>query len=109
MTITKAEFAAILTGLEIPVRYRAFKKGEKPIPPYAVYYQLSKEHFRADNGPYFTTETVVVELITKKKDEELEKKLESLLAANKLSFEFEMEDYLESEDLYQVSYAIDLM
>mgnify|MGYP001015287815 FL=1 len=34
-----SEFAAVMNELGIPCRYRQFKKGEKPKPPYAIYYQ----------------------------------------------------------------------
>ena len=107
--MTKSEFAKLLKKLKIPVRYRAFKKGEAPQPPYAVYYQLGKENFNADNQPYFTTESVIVELITNKKDEALELKLENLLTENKLFFEFDNESQLDSEGLYQVSYVVYLI
>lgn len=107
--MTKSEFSQMLEGLNIPVRYRAFKRGEAPRPPYAVYYQLGKDTVQGDNKPYFTTESVVVELITTKKDEALENKLESLLVDNKLFFEYEGESELEGQDLYQSSYAVYLI
>lgn len=107
--ILKAEFATKLKTLGIPIRYRSFKRGENPKPPYAVYYQLGKENFNADNQPYFTTESVIVELITTRKDEALELKLESLLTENKLFFEFDNESQLDSEGLYQVSYVVYLI
>lgn len=107
--MTKSDFAKLLKKLKIPVRYRAFRKGEAPQTPYAVYYQLGKDNFNADNQPYFTTESVIVELITNKKDETLESKLESLLTDNKLFFEFESEIELDSEGLYQVAYTVYLI
>lgn len=107
--MTKSDFAKLLKKLKIPVRYRAFKKGEAPQPPYAVYYQLGKDNFNADNQPYFTTESVIVELITNKKDETLESKFESLLSDSKLFFEFESEVELDSEGLYQVAYTVYLI
>lgn len=107
--MTKSDFAKLLKKLKIPVRYRAFRKGEAPQSPYAVYYQLGKDNFNADNQPYFTTESVIVELITTKKDEALELKLENLLTENKLFFEFDNESQLDSEGLYQVSYVVYLI
>ena len=107
--MTKSDFAKLLKKLKIPVRYRAFRKGEAPQPPYAVYYQLGKDNFNADNQPYFTTESVTVELITNKKDETLESKFESLLSDNKLFFEFDNELELDSEGLYQVAYIVYLI
>lgn len=107
--MTKSDFAKLLKKLKIPVRYRAFRKGEAPQPPYAVYYQLGKDNFNADNQPYFTTESVIVELITNKKDETLESKFESLLSDSKLFFEFESEIELDSEGLYQVAYTVYLI
>lgn len=105
----KATFAKLLKELEVPVCYRAFKKGEAPAPPYAIYYQLGKDSFNADNTPYFTSETLIVELITSQKDVALEEKLEQLLTEHRLTFEFEAENYLSSEELYQSSYFINLL
>lgn len=104
-----SEFANLLKSLDIPVRYRSFKKGEAPTLPYAVYYQSGENNLYADNISYQYSKIVAVELITEKKNEKLEDKLKSLLNSNRLSYEFFDEVKLESEGLYQVIYHIDLL
>ncbi|HEM3710133.1 TPA: hypothetical protein U1D09_000254 [Streptococcus suis] len=104
-----SEFAMIMNELGIPFRYRQFKKGEQPKPPYAVYYQDGEDNLNADNEAYHTIKSVTVELITDKKDESLEDKLKSLFNQNKLFFEFSDEMYIESEGLYQVIYDVSLI
>ena len=79
-----SEFAAVMNELGIPCRYRQFKKGEKPKPPYAIYYQDGEDNLNADNEAYHTIKSVTVELIIDKKNESLEDKLKSLFNQNKL-------------------------
>lgn len=104
-----SEFAMIMNELGIPCRYRQFKKGDTPEPPYAVYYQNGEDNLNADNEAYHTIKSITVELITDKKNESLEDKLKSLFIQNKLFFEFSDEMYIESEGLYQVIYDVSLI
>ena len=104
-----SEFAAVMNELGIPCRYRQFRKGENPKPPYAVYYQDGENNLNADNEAYHTIKSVTVELITDKKNEALEDTLKILFNQNKLFFEFSDEMYIESEGLYQVIYDVSLI
>ncbi|HEL1640801.1 hypothetical protein K6V33_07575 [Streptococcus suis] len=104
-----SEFATILKELGIPCRYRSFKRGSAPAPPYVVYYQNGEDNLNADNEAYYTVKSVTVELITHNKNEALEDALKSLFNQNKLFFEFVDEMEIESEELYQVVYTITLL
>lgn len=107
--MTLEEFATLLSRLEIPARYRSFKKGVAPNPPYVVYYQSNEENLNADNQAHYTVKSVTVELITTQKQVDLEEKLKELFNQNKLFFEFVDEMELETEGLYQTIYDVTLL
>lgn len=76
-----------------------------PAPPFAVY-MISPETGRgADYKNLLVERHVRLELYTNKKDAELEAKVEDILGF----VEWEKdEDYIESEEMYMVTYEFDL-
>ena len=103
------DFAKLLQSSGLHCRYRSFPRGSNPKPPYVIYYQSDEQYLKADNQIYHTVKTVIVELITKNKDEATEEKLKSLFDENKLFFEFVDELAIETEGLYQVIYEVNLL
>lgn len=101
-----SDFVEILEELSIPFRYRSFKNGENPQTPYAVYYQEGLTVMNADNNVHQYIKEVTLELITDYKNEDLEDRVVETLSKHNLYFEHEGELYIDSEELYQVSYHI---
>ncbi|WP_117276515.1 MULTISPECIES: hypothetical protein [Streptococcus anginosus group] len=100
------EFAELLTETGLTVQYHSFKKGQAPNPPYVVYTTGRPVVQLGDNQQEFKVDTVTVELVTDKKELALEEKLESLLNQSKLFFEKEDETYIDSEELFVVTYSV---
>jgi len=97
----------ILKSIGIPVAYDHFiNPNEDNIsPPFILYRNDDASHFKADDKVFFMNKEYIIELVTDKKDINLELELESVLTANYLPFD-RTEVYIESEDIYQVSYFI---
>lgn len=97
----------ILKSIGIPVAYDHFINTnlENIAPPFILYRNDDASHFKADDQVFFMNKEYIVELVTDKKDINLEQTLESVLATNYLPFD-KTETYIESEDIYQVTYFI---
>ena len=94
----------LLEQLEIPVAYNHFNQPTNP--PFVVFRRYSQSNFGADNKVYEKIDNYYVELYTEFKDVELEENLENILIQADIFFNVESEDYIDSEKMYQVIYAI---
>lgn len=94
----------LLEQLEIPVAYNHFNQPTNP--PFVVFRRYSQSNFGADNKVYEKIDNYYVELYTEFKDVELEENLENILTQADIFFNVESEDYIDSEKMYQVIYAI---
>ena len=81
---------------------------KNPLPPFIVYQELSKrpQNFN-DDKPGFYRNTIQISLITKKKDVDLEKKLEKALLKNDYIFSLTTE-YRNSDGSIYRAYEINL-
>jgi len=81
---------------------------KNPTPPYIVYQEISKrpQNFN-DDRPGFYRRTVQISLITKKKDVDLEEKLEKTLLKNDYIFSLTTEYRNSDGSIYRV-YEINL-
>lgn len=97
----------ILKSIGIPVAYDHFinSNEENISPPFILYRNDDASHFKADDQVFYMNKEFIIELVTDKKDINLELALESILSTNYLPFD-KTEVYLESEDIYQVTYFI---
>lgn len=96
----------LLDTLNIPVAYHHFNSPTAP--PFIAYYRESTSNTFADNKVQQKFENITIELYTEKKDIELENKLETLLNDNELPYEIG-EFFIDTENLYQVSYGITIL
>lgn len=87
------------TGL--PIAFDHFRTAQKL--PYLVYIVIANDNVPADNGTYYTTPQIQLELYTENKDEGTESTVESLLDSVPF-FYTKSEGYLNSEQMYMVTY-----
>lgn len=86
----------------IPVAYRFFKEPQKL--PFLVYYEERSDNFVADNQIYLKKSVYTVELYTQDKDPGLEALLEAALDGYIWE---KTEDYIDTEQMYQITYELE--
>ena len=96
----------ILKSTELPVAYSHFN--EIISPPYITYLSVYSSNFNADNKVYKKIYNIQIELYTKHKDLEIEKKLEDLLDENEIVYET-TEEWIDSEKVFQRVYEVRLI
>lgn len=96
----------LLKTLNIPVAYDHFVSN-KDIPiPFVVYRETDTDTFKADGISYFRPYNFEIELITEKKEIELQKNLEDLLTNNNIPYDIADEIWDEDEKIYHNFYEI---
>lgn len=98
------ELKTLLEQLNIPVAYDHFNTATAP--PFLAFRRESTSNFGADNKVYKKINNYYVELYTEYKNPALEESLESIFNANNIFYEVQSEDYIESEQMYEVVYVI---
>lgn len=98
------DLKAILEELEIPVAYNHFNTTIEP--PVIAYRRDSASNFGADGKVYKKINNYYVELYTAYKNPELEQELEDIFDAHDVFYNVESEDYIDSEQLYQIIYRV---
>ena len=98
------ELKTLLEQLNIPVAYDHFNTATTP--PFLAFRRESTSNFGADNKVYKKINNYYVELYTEYKNPALEESLESIFNANNIFYEVQSEDYIESEQMYEVVYVI---
>lgn len=104
MTLEELKTGLVDTGL--PVVYYEFK--ESVTPPYIAYMFDSSDDLKADNKNYKDISDVNIELYTTKKDLTSEGLLEAKLKEMKLPY-YKIENWIESEKLFQILYQVRLI
>lgn len=104
--MTQAELFEALKAIGYPVAYSKFKS--EPNPPYLVYGFAYDNDLMADNHNYAEISNYQIELYTKIKDLAAEQAVQAKLKELKLPYR-KTETRLDSEDLYQVIYEIQLI
>ena len=100
------ELYLILKSTGLPVAYSHFNVRKSP--PYITYLSAYSSNFNADNRVYKKIDNIQIELYTKNKDLEVEKKLEDLLDENEIAYET-TEGWIDSEKLFQKIYEVRLI
>lgn len=95
----------MLKSSGLPVTYRAFPEGEAPQLPYICYNTPGSNNFAADGKVYFAKNAVQVELYTKYKDTETEKRVEEAISS---VFWEKTESYIEKQHCYQIVYELEV-
>lgn len=89
------------------VAYRAFPVGKAPKLPFICYLATETDNFDADNCVYHVLQNADVELYTAVKSEATEALVEDKL--NELNIVWnKYEEYIDSEECYQITYSITL-
>ena len=101
------EVKKIIEAQDLPVAYRAWREGDAPPLPYAVYYAGKTNNFGADGKVYFSAQRYTIELYTEEKDPAVERALEDRLNAAGI-FWTKDETYIESEHMNEIIYEIEV-
>lgn len=100
-----ADLMIILKQSGFETAYHHFCK--PPVPPFIAVIGRNSENFSADNIPFYQFQNYDIELYTELKNIEAEKKIEDILLTNRIYWE-KSENYIESENLFQISYSIQI-
>lgn len=100
------ELYEILQNLKIPVAYDHFISNKEVSIPFVVYRETSPDTFKADGITYYRPYNYEIELITEKKDVELQKQLEKLLTDNKIPYDLNNDIWDDDEKIYHNFYEI---
>jgi len=103
--MTQNELYNLLKSTGLPVAYHHFD--EPPSLPYIVYLFTFSDNLGADNKVYQKINNYQVELYSEKKDLESEQLLENVFDENDIYYD-KSETYIESEEMYQVIYEIQI-
>lgn len=105
--MSERELYEMLKTLGLPVAYDHFVEapGASVQPPFILYKIDSTTNFKADDRTFSKSHQYIIDLVTDKKDVDLEETLEDLLDQNYLPYDKE-EDYIESEKIFQIRYFI---
>lgn len=96
----------MLKTLNIPVAYDHFESNKTVSPPFIVYRETDVDTFKADGITYYRDYNYEIELITEKKDTDLQEELEELLTNNKLPYDLQSELWDNTEKIYHNIYEI---
>lgn len=102
--MTLSDIKRKLDTLGIPVTYRAFS--DKVKPPYAVYYCVGEEHRGSDFENLIAEKDIIIELYCKKKDLEIEEKIEKLFNFTELE---KTESYISETRLILTIYEFSII
>lgn len=96
----------LLKTVGIPVAYDHFEDNKNLTPPFMAYREQSPNNLKADGITYYSALNFEIELVTSKKDVELEDKISNLLTENKIPYDKEDEVWDENEKIYHIFYEI---
>lgn len=96
----------LLKKVNIPVAYDHFDDNKKMEPPFMAYREQASDNFKADNKNYVSFFNYEIELVTCKKDIELEKNISNLLTENNIPFDKSNEIWDNEEKIYHIFYEI---
>lgn len=102
--MNEEELYTLLGTLNIPYAYDHFPDDDT-IPPFILYRNDDTDTFKADDKVLKKFNNYIVDLVTIKKDVDLEEQLETIFNDNYIPFD-KFEDYIESEKIYQIRYLI---
>ncbi len=96
----------LLQTLNIPVAYDHFDSDKEISIPFIVYREVSPNTFRADRITYYQFFNFTIELVTEKKELELERQIEGLLTNNNIPYSKIDEVWDNDEKIYHNFYEI---
>ena len=105
LKMLQSDLKIILESTGLPVVYNSWEKAPKL--PYIVFIQSGSSNILADNKVFFKVKNYDIELYSKSKDLESEKKLESVLDENDIYYE-SSGDIEIKEKFIEVIYSIEV-
>lgn len=96
----------LLKTLNIPVAYGHFDDDKNIVPPFIVYRETSPDTFKADNKTWYRHYDFEIELVTEKKQPEVQKSIEKLLDDNNIPYDMSDEVWDNEEKIYHNFYEI---
>jgi hypothetical protein len=96
----------LLKSLNIPVAYDHFDSNKKVNPPFMTYRELEQDTFKGDNKTYFRDYNFEIEVVTIKKEPNLQNRIEELLTNNNIPYDVSTEVWDEEEKIYHIFYEI---
>lgn len=96
----------LLKTLDIPVTYDHFVTNKEVNPPFIAYREIAPDTFKADGKTYYRPYEFEIELVTEKKDVQLERSIEELLTQNNIPYDINTEVWDEDERIYHNFYEI---
>lgn len=90
------------------VAYDHFAEGDKPKPPFMIYYLPESDNFSADGRVYQQISEVHYELYTDKKNPKLELEFEGVLNSHGLFYN-KREEWLTQEQLFCTDYSMEVL
>ena len=96
----------LLKTINIPVAYDHFDSNKNITPPFMTYREIAPIAFKADGITYKKLNNFEIELITEKKDIELETQIEDLLTNNLIPYDKDDDVWDEEERIYHIFYEI---
>lgn len=106
--MTYTEIADIIESFELPFAYYQFPEDTGQAPPFVVFFYSDIDDVYADDSNYQRIVTLNIELYTSEKDFDNEEKIETVLAANNLTY-YKEENYIDSEKMYQIAYEMEVI
>lgn len=100
------DLKTILEQLNIPVAYSHFNTATNP--PFICFVRDNTSNFSADNKVYKKINNYLVYLYTDYKNPTLEEQLENIFDANDVFYNVESEEYIDTEQVYQIIYDVTL-
>lgn len=104
--MTHSDLYQLLGTLKIPVAYDHFNSDKNVNPPFVVYRETAPDTFKADGITYYRPYNFEIELITTKKDIELQNEIEELLTNNKIPYDIYEEVWDDDEKIYHNFFEI---
>ena len=104
--MTHKEIYDLLVTLKIPEAYDHFLSDKEVSIPFIVYREQGVDTFKADSNTYYRPRNYEIELVTEKKEVELQNQLETLLKTNNIPFDTTDEVWDQDERIYHNFYEI---
>lgn len=101
--MTLEEFKEILEQIGLPVAYHAFRERQEP--PYICYTEPGSDNFMADGKVYLQIKELNVELYSRYRAPDLEKRIEEVL--QEFSWQKTV-SFIESEGVFQTIYELEV-
>lgn len=105
--MTIKELHNLLATTQLPVAYLAFPADKAAQMPFIVYQETMSNNTGADNTVWFSARHIQIDLLTRKRDLNVEAVLESVLTDNHLFWE-RVPEFDSDEDYYRVTYEVEI-